>query len=153
VFGGAGLGFVPRYGGEVDVSIGVFGVVRAVAGASVALHPFERKGDFTVRYLAFVARTGIGLRVPGQSWEVRTCAVVETYVADGRGIDRKIGVLPGIEAAFRYGFALGGGFDALAGVSLTYAFRRHELSVLGDEVLTTERLAATLFTGIAWGPP
>jgi hypothetical protein len=156
VRGGVGISADhPRFGAGAEVSIAVLDPLRAVVavGAAMVL-PNRRRDGFEISYTALAASAGVGLRFPEQSWEARLLGGAETYFVRGsEGIDGEIDVLPNLELAFQYGFGLGASLELELGVTATAYFRQKRFTVNEQPILTTERAAAALTLGLAWGAP
>jgi hypothetical protein len=141
----------PRFAATIDASIAIVDPLRAVLTIGAAFVPPEDRAGFTVRYVALLAGAGLGLRFPEQAWEARLLGGAETYFVTGDGIERQVDVLPALEAAFLYGFELGGGFEFSLGASVAYYFARKRFEVIGEEILTTEQVVVALAVGVTWG--
>lgn len=148
---GPGVGALegqPRLLAELDGSIALVGPLRlALSAGGVFTLPVERAG-VQVRYTALAAKAGLGFRPIEGAWTLRVAGVFEPYFVSGGEGDH--GVVPGLEASFRYGFALGA-LDLVGGVAATGYLQRYEFVVMGSPALTTDQLLVTILLGVVYG--
>jgi hypothetical protein len=141
----------PRFALSLDASIAIVDPLRAVFSIGAAFVPPASRDEFTVRYAAGLAKAGLGLRFPEAAWEVRALGGAETYIVDGDGVERQIDTLPLIEAAFSYAFAIGDAVEIPIGASVAGYLLRKRFEVIGQEILTTERVVFAIAGGVVWG--
>jgi hypothetical protein len=137
----------------LDVSVPVFGPLRAVAEAGYSPGPDAVVDGLAVSLRATPLRAGLAWRAPGSALELRALALLLPYWVSGGSAMTPIGrsgVVGGGSAMGAYYARVAGGLALVLATGLDVFASRDELRIHGRDAVATERVLVSGLLGVGW---